>query len=136
MFKNIDDVVATTKAAKLVCHHKAGLPSPPVPMITQWATWLRATIYYSENLPAVCTIVNIWTGEGLLVSRAQEAINVDGLVRDLIWINQYRTLATNVELLQASDCTMIEAYELLKKYAFSGETPAQFSLHQKTTIQL
>ena len=26
--------------------------------ITRWATWLRAALYYSENLPAVRTIVN------------------------------------------------------------------------------
>ena len=70
-------------------------------MITRWATWLRAALYYSENLPAVRTIVNNWTVEGLLVSRKKEAINVDGLVPDLVCINQSRTLATNVELLRA-----------------------------------
>ena len=75
--------------------------SPPVPVITRWATWLRAALYYSENLPAVRTIVNNWTVEGLLVSRKKEAINVDGLVPDLVCINQNRTLATNVELLRA-----------------------------------
>ena len=34
-------------------------------------------------------------------------------------ISQYRALAANVKLLQASDCNMTEAYELLKKYAVS-----------------
>ena len=76
---------------------EAGLPSPPVPVITRWATWLRAALYYSKNLPAVPTIVNNKTGEGLLVSRAKEVINEDGLVPDLVCINQYRTLATNFE---------------------------------------
>ena len=68
-------------------------------MITRRATWLRAALYYSENLAAVHMIVNSWTGEGLLVNRAKEATNMDGLVPDLVRINQYRTLATNVELL-------------------------------------
>ena len=98
---------------------ETGLPSPPVPVITQWATWLRAALYYSENLPAVRTIVNNWIGEGLLVSRAKKAINVDGLVvPDLVCLNQYRTVATNAELLEASDCTMTEVYELLKNMHF------------------
>ena len=97
---------------------KAGLPSPPVPVITRWATWLRAALYYSKNLPAVFIIANTWIGESLLVSRAKEAINVDGLVPDLIRINRYWTVATNVELLEASDCTMAEAYELLKNMHF------------------
>ena len=66
-FKNIDEVIATIKAATIKNKdhkkdfHDAGLPSPPDPVITRWATWLRAALYYSENLPAVRTIVNNWT---------------------------------------------------------------------------
>ena len=63
-FKNIDEVIATIKAATVKNKdrkkgfHDVGLPSPPDPVITRWATWLRAALYYSENLPAVRTIVN------------------------------------------------------------------------------
>ena len=63
-FKNIDEVVATIKAATIKNKdrkndfHEAGLPSPPDPVITRWATWLRAGLYYSKKLPAVRTIVN------------------------------------------------------------------------------
>ena len=76
-----------------------GLPPPPgyayapVPVTTQWAIWLRAALCCSENLPAFRTIINKWTGEGLSVGRAKEATNVDGLVPDLVRINQYQTLA-------------------------------------------
>ena len=107
-FKNIDDVVATIKAATIKNKDRkndfceAGLPSPPEPVITRWATWLRAALYYSENLPAVRTIVNNWTSGGLLVSRAKDAVNVDDLVPDLVRINQYRILAANVELLEVT----------------------------------
>ena len=63
-FKNIDEVIATIKAATVKNKdskknfHDADLPSPPDPVITRWATWLKAAIYYSENLPAIRTIVN------------------------------------------------------------------------------
>ena len=63
-FKNIDEIIATIKTATIKNKdrkkefHDAGLPSPPDPVITRWATWLRAALYYSENLPAVRTIVN------------------------------------------------------------------------------
>ena len=92
-FKNIDEIIATIKAATIKnkdCKkdfHDAGLPSPPDPVITKWATWLRAVLYYSENLPAVRTIVNNWTSAGHLVSRAKDAINVEDLVPDLVKIN-------------------------------------------------
>ena len=36
----------------------------------------------------------------------------------LVLINQYRTRATNVELLEAGDCTITEAYKLLKNMPF------------------
>ena len=106
-FKNIDEVVATIKAATIKnkdCKkdfHDADLPSPPDPVITRWATWLRAALCYSENLPAVCTTVNNRTSAGLLVSRAKNAINVEGLVSDLVKINRYQTLAANVEFLDS-----------------------------------
>ena len=85
-FKNIDEIIATIKAAtiKKKDFHDAGLPFPPDPVITRWATWLRAVLYYSENLLAVRTIVNNWTSAGLLVSRAKDAINVEDLVPDLV----------------------------------------------------
>ena len=125
--KNIDEIIATIRAATIKNKdrkkdfHDAGLPSPPDPVITRWATWLRAAIYYSENLPAVRTIVNNWTSAGLLVSRAKEAINVEDLVPDLVKINQYRTLAVNVEFLEGSACTVTEAYELLKNIQFDDD---------------
>ena len=81
-FKYIDEVIATIKAATIKNKdrkkdfHDAGLPSLSDPVITKWATWLRAALYYSENLPAVRTIVNNWTSAGHLVSRAKDAINI------------------------------------------------------------
>ena len=126
-FKNIDEIIATIKAATIKIKHRkkdfhdAGLPSPPDPVITRWATWLRAALYYSENLPAVRTIVHNWTSAGLLVSRAKDAINVEDLVPDLVKINQYRTLAANVKFLERSACTITEAYGLLKNMQFDDD---------------
>ena len=126
-FKNIDEVIATIKAATIKNKdrkkdfHHAGLPSSPDPVITRWATWLGVALYYSENLPAVRTIVNNWTRARLLVSRAKDAINVEGLVSDLVKINQNRTLAANVEFLEGSACTITKAYGLLKYMQFDDD---------------
>ena len=125
--KNIDEIIATIKAATIKNEdrkkdfHDAGLPSPPDPVITRWATWLRAALYYSENLPAVRTIVNNWVSAGLLISRAKDAINVEDLVPDLVKINEYRTLAAIVEFLEGSACTITEAYRLLKNMKFDDD---------------
>ena len=126
-FKNIDEIIATIKAETIKSKdrkkdfHDAGLPSSPDPVITRWATWLRAALYYSENLPAVRTIVNNWTSAGFLVSRAKDAINVEDLVPDLVQINQYRTLVANVEFLEGSACTITEPYGLLNNMQFEDD---------------
>ena len=89
-FKNIDEIIATIKAPTIKNKdrkrnfHDAGLPSPSDLVITRWATLLRAALHYSENLPAVRTIVN--TSGDLLVGRAKDAINVEDLVPDLVKI--------------------------------------------------
>ena len=140
-FKNIDETIATIKAATIKnrdCKkdfHDAGVPSPPDPVITRWATWLRAALYYSEKLSAVCTIVNNWTSAGLLVSGAKDAINVEDLMPDLVKINQYRNLAANVEFLEGSAWMIIEAHRLLKNMQFDDDSCA-IKITLKTTIQL
>ena len=47
---------------------------------------------------------------------------MNGLVPDFVRINQYRILATNVELLKASDSTMTYAYKLLKNMQFLDDS--------------
>ena len=57
-FKNIDEVITTIKAATTKNKGRkkdfldAGLPPPLDPLLTRWATWLRAALQYSENLPS------------------------------------------------------------------------------------
>ena len=135
-FKNIDEVLATINWIKAATiknknrwkdFHDAGLPSSPDPVITRWATWLRAAFYYSQNLPAVRTIVNNWTTAGLLVCRAKDAINVEDLVPDLVKINQYRTL----EFLDGSACTITEAYMLLINMQFDDDPSAIKNYNKK-----
>ena len=63
-FKYIDEVIATIKTVTIKNKdrkkdfHDTGLPSPLDPLITSWATWLRAALYYNENLVYVRTIAN------------------------------------------------------------------------------
>ena len=123
-FKNIDAVVAAMKAATVKNKERckdfsdAGLPSPPAPVVTRWATWLEAAFFYAEHLPVVRNIVNNWKSGGILVTRAKEAINEDQLISDLVLILQYQPLARNVELLEATDCRMADAFKLIKNMDF------------------
>ena len=46
---------------------------------------------------------------------------MEDLVPDLVKINQYRTLAANVEFLEGSACTITETYRLLKNMQFDDD---------------
>ena len=130
-FKNIDEIIATiNNKDRKKDFHDAGLPSPPDPVITRWATWHGAALYYSENLPAVRIIVNNRTSAGLLVSRARR-YQCRRFGADLVKINQYRTLAANVEFLEGSVCTITEAYGLLKNMQFDDDLCAIKSYTKK-----
>ena len=56
-----------------------------------------------------------------MVSRAKDATNMEDLVPNLVKINQYRTLAANVEFLEGSACTITEGYGLLKNMQFDDD---------------
>ena len=104
-FKNINEVVETIKTAiiknkdRKKDFHEACWPSLLDPMIARWKIWLRTALCHCEYFLSVSTFINNWPGDGLLVSRAKKVINVDNLVPNLVCINQYRSLAANVEFL-------------------------------------
>ena len=54
-------------------------------------------------------------------SQSAEQKTLSDLVPDLVKINQYRTLAANVEFLEESACTITEAYGLLKNMQFDDD---------------
>ena len=91
-FKNIDEIIATIKVAiiknnnRIKDFHDAGLPSPPESVITRWATWLRAALYYRvktfQLFVPLSTIGQV--SVGLLVSRAKDTFNMEYLGPNLV----------------------------------------------------
>ena len=59
---------------------------------------------------------------------------MEDLVPDLVEINQYLTLAANVEFLERSACTITEAYGLLKNIQFDDYIKKRLSNSDSETI--
>ena len=57
-----DLVIATVKAVTVKNKSRQNMfidiGLPPQPIITRWASWLKAARYYSDHLPEVRNIVN------------------------------------------------------------------------------
>ena len=75
---DVDDLIATMKAATV--HSKdrkelfASIGYHPQPVVTRWATWLKAAFYYAEKLPDVRRMVESFDGYGLLVQHAKKSV--------------------------------------------------------------
>ena len=84
----------------------------PEPVVTCWTTWLQAAVYYADNLPIVKNIVNNFSGNGLLVSRAKEAVSDPGLAGHLLAIKRdYKRLIPCVEIFESPTYNIITAYQ-------------------------
>ena len=83
----VDNLIAYVKAATIKNKTRqalfAAIGKPPQPVITRWASWLQAAFYYAENLPAVRDIVCGFEGSGILVERAKNSANAEGLLKEL-----------------------------------------------------
>ena len=80
-FKDVDNLIGAIK----MCTHKnnpyqllfvnAGIPSSPIVIITRWSSWLRAAMYYNENLPKITEIIKIIKNDGILIRNAKDALS-------------------------------------------------------------
>ena len=60
--------------------------TPPSIIVNRWSSWLRAFLYYAENLPVIKDILCNNQMNGILAEKAIIAINEPMLSVDLIYI--------------------------------------------------
>ena len=118
-FPKVDKVIATVKAAtsknktRKAMFLNAGLKLPPQPIVTRWGSWLKAAIYYAENLNSVKYIFFGMNG-GLLVQRAQKALRYPKLNEDLTKLVQnYSNIVKITEEETGTQLTIDKAKTLL-----------------------
>lgn len=115
-YSNVDNLISSIKASTLKNKNRKNkfrlIGSPPEPVLTRWGTWIKAALYYSNNLPAVREIVESFEGNGLLVCKAKCAIQCTDLPQSLLEIK--RDYACLLHLIEKTEntCYSIEtAYQ-------------------------
>ena len=87
-YADVDNLIARTKAATVKNKSRRTLlekiGSPPEPVVTRWGSWLTEAFYYADILPEVQEIVNNFHGDGIIVSRAKEAVNSKTIAASLV----------------------------------------------------
>jgi len=118
-YENIDKVIGSLKALTIKNKQRQNLfyeiGSPPSVILTRWTSWLRAAMYYCDNLPAVKRIVSNITSDGILISRAKAALQETNLVHDLVVVKEcYEYLIQILDNLEQSKYNIWTAYENIK----------------------
>ena len=89
LFSKVDKIIAKVKPATVKnptrksIFQSAELQLPPEPVVTRWASWLNAAIYYSKNVHQVRSIFEEINDGGLLVERAKKALNATNVDENL-----------------------------------------------------
>ena len=114
-FKDVDDLIATVKAAtvknKNRLHKFDEIGSPPQLVLTRWGTWLEAAQYYATNFVEVRNIVNLFEGEGIIVSRARAAISSSTVNESLVLFRRdYGRLPKMIQKMESSKYSLVEAH--------------------------
>ena len=126
-YSNVDNLIARIKAAttkhQVRKQHFQEIGYPPQVVVTRWASWLSAAVYYADKLPDVKTIVDNWVGHGIIVAKAKEAIENETLAIDLLTIKRdYSFLTTMVTNAESASYTVLDAHRHLTKMDFGEDT--------------
>ena len=93
LYENIGKVIGCLKTFTIKNKERRNLFSEigmsPSVILTKWTSWLRAPMYYYDNLPLVKRIVFNIKDDGVLVSKAKAALGEINLMHDLVVVKEY-----------------------------------------------
>ena len=126
-YTDVDQLIAWTKAAtvrnKTRRNEFQNIGMPPEPVLTRWGTWLEAANYYAKNLVEVRRIINSFEGNGILVRKAKDAVNDEGVARSLTAIQRdYSNIPQMIKKVESSKYTMLEAYKDITEADFKSDS--------------
>ena len=134
-FADVDNLVARVKVATIKTKSRQAqfklIGSPSESVVTRWGTWLKAAVYYADNLIEVKKIVNKFEGDEILVKRAKEAVNDAGIAakftakfsaKNLLKIKRdYSQLPKVIQKIESPKFIIAEARTAISVKIYSGK---------------
>ncbi|MEL7308540.1 MAG: hypothetical protein AAGK05_12180, partial [Pseudomonadota bacterium] len=138
-FDNVDALIARVKASVVKNESRRRLfddvGQPPAPIVTRWASWINAAVYYADKLPEVRAIFDSVHGGGLLTTRVKDILQDQQLATNLLTIKTcYHQLATCVAKFESSSFTIAEAFDQLQALNF-GNDPCGIRLYLEKRLR-
>ena len=125
-YSNVDNLIASIK---LITHKNTRMKSkfadvgiPPDVIITRWSSWIKAALYYADNLSCIKDIVNSCPPEGIMLQRAKDALNSTHVASELVLIKlSYESLIPILDDFENSVYNIRTGYEALANLNFESD---------------
>jgi hypothetical protein len=125
LFPEVDSLVANGKRVFLKAPSRIhtlkeispGLPLPPQPVLTRWATWLEAALYYAGNYEEIKKVFNaLDPEEAASIRSVQCTINKASVKHDLAFLSTHLSrLPSLITSMEGSGRPLSESLDLLNE---------------------
>ncbi len=125
-FKDVNFLISSVKSITVKNKNNSQLfdciGKIPDVIITRWGSWLKAAIFYSNNLIKVRNIVEIIEDTGVLISKAKSAVKSTNLKSDLTYIYEnYANFIDLIEKIEKSNPNMVEMHKMISSLKFEND---------------
>lgn len=109
---------------------------PPDVIITRWSSWIRAALYYSDNLIEIKKIIQEeFEDDGVLVENTKQAVQSVSLYNELVSIKKnYTTLIDIIDTFEGGMYTIETGY-LSVKNIYLGDDPLNLKEYIRNRLE-
>mgnify|MGYP000462808231 CR=1 FL=1 len=123
-FQEVNTLISATKKVFLKCAYRVqrykqqlpDVPLPPEPVITRWATWIQAVIFYSKHFEAVKSVMEHFSSDpAVSVSESLSAFNSSKVLSSVSYIaSHFSWLPDSINKLETSGMPLQEAMGIME----------------------
>lgn len=125
-YQNVDKLISTMKMLTLkntnnqkIFEQVGHIPSP---IVTRWASWLKAACFYADKLPEVRKLMVLVKKEGIIAENAHVAVFEESLMRDLFDIKiNYQKIIFMLEKLETGELNIFSGYNCISTLFCSND---------------
>lgn len=108
-------ILLKSKERKIVYKNITNLPFPPSTIITRWGTFIKASLFYSENFSIIEKFINEIKTDSTAVKMVKEGVKKDALKSELLEIKKFDLLPSSMTKLESEKLSITEQLNILNE---------------------
>lgn len=137
-YEDVNSLISTIKCLLLKNKSRRRLFQeiglPPDVIVTRWSSWLRAALYYADNLHKIRNIVLNLDDDGIIVGNSKKSVEQPNLYVSLISIKRcYENLIKAIDEIENGNASIKNCYEMIHSFNFK-EDPCKIKKYVDSRI--